>query len=190
MVAALLATLAELASAAPAAGAAPAPAAPPALAAWRARFNPLDDGRAAERVVARILAEGLLVHEELACVLRVEAGRPLASSAHGEREGDPDERVVLGDQLGHPGGHVHVDRLEHAGLVEGAQQPGRAAGTPVVPGLPAREVRGGGLGGHVGPRPSSRSESARTRAVGARQEKTPAGWPSVTGVSAPAIPRR
>lgn len=57
---ALLATLAELASAAPAAGAAPAPAAPPALAAWRARFNPLDDGRAAERVVARILAEGLL----------------------------------------------------------------------------------------------------------------------------------
>lgn len=31
-----------------------------ARAAWRARFNPLDDGRAAERVVARVLAEGLL----------------------------------------------------------------------------------------------------------------------------------
>lgn len=59
---ALLATLAGLATAATAraAGAAPAPPAPPALAAWRARFNPLDDGRAAERVVARILAEGLL----------------------------------------------------------------------------------------------------------------------------------
>jgi len=50
---ALLATLRDLASGA----LAPDPA---ALAAWRARFNPLDDGRASERVVARILAEGLL----------------------------------------------------------------------------------------------------------------------------------
>ncbi len=59
---ALLQTLAELAASTPASGVerAPAATAPPALAAWRARFNPLDDGRAAERVVARILAEGLL----------------------------------------------------------------------------------------------------------------------------------
>lgn len=33
---------------------------PPQRAAWRERFTPLDDGRAGERVVARILAEGLL----------------------------------------------------------------------------------------------------------------------------------
>jgi len=32
----------------------------PALERWRERFTPLDDGRAAERVVARILAEGML----------------------------------------------------------------------------------------------------------------------------------
>jgi CDP-glycerol glycerophosphotransferase len=29
-------------------------------AAWRARFNPRDDGHAAERVIARVLREGLL----------------------------------------------------------------------------------------------------------------------------------
>ena len=33
---------------------------PPQRAAWRERFTPYDDGRAGERVVARILAEGLL----------------------------------------------------------------------------------------------------------------------------------
>ena len=32
----------------------------PQRAAWRERFTPLDDGRAGERVVARILAAGLL----------------------------------------------------------------------------------------------------------------------------------
>jgi CDP-glycerol glycerophosphotransferase (TagB/SpsB family) len=36
------------------------PTAGPALERWRERFTPLDDGRAAERVVARILAEGML----------------------------------------------------------------------------------------------------------------------------------
>jgi len=56
---ALLGVLGDLALRAHAAGAAH-PALTPALAAWRARFNPFDDGRAAERVVARILAEGLL----------------------------------------------------------------------------------------------------------------------------------
>lgn len=50
---ALLGTLRDLATGAPAASTA-------ALAAWRARFTPLDDGRAAERVVARMLAAGLL----------------------------------------------------------------------------------------------------------------------------------
>ena len=29
-------------------------------AAWRARFNPRDDGHAAERVIARVLSEGIL----------------------------------------------------------------------------------------------------------------------------------
>ncbi len=44
--------------------AAPAPAvASPQLGAWRDRFTPRDDGRAAERVVARILAEGMLPPE-------------------------------------------------------------------------------------------------------------------------------
>ncbi len=33
---------------------------PAALAAWRERFNPLDDGGAAERVVARMVAAGML----------------------------------------------------------------------------------------------------------------------------------
>ena len=33
---------------------------PSQRAAWRERFTPFDDGRAGERVVARILAEGLL----------------------------------------------------------------------------------------------------------------------------------
>ncbi|WP_235451395.1 CDP-glycerol glycerophosphotransferase family protein [Yonghaparkia sp. Root332] len=50
---ALLAVLGDLAEGAPAAD-------PAALAAWRARFNPLDDGRAAERVVARMIAAGML----------------------------------------------------------------------------------------------------------------------------------
>ncbi|WP_439565427.1 CDP-glycerol glycerophosphotransferase family protein [Microcella sp.] len=52
--AALIAELARLAES-------PEPAAAsPALDAWRARFTAHDDGRAAERVVARMLAEGLL----------------------------------------------------------------------------------------------------------------------------------
>ncbi len=50
---ALLGALRDLATGAPSASTA-------ALAAWRARFTPLDDGRAAERVVARMLAAGLL----------------------------------------------------------------------------------------------------------------------------------
>lgn len=52
--AALLAELARLAATPSSA------AASPALAAWRQRFTALDDGHAAERVVARILAEGML----------------------------------------------------------------------------------------------------------------------------------
>lgn len=54
----VLAELTRLAHAA-ATGAAPA-AASPALSRWRQLFTPLDDGRAAERVVARILSEGML----------------------------------------------------------------------------------------------------------------------------------
>lgn len=50
---ALLAVLGDLATGA-------AGADPEALAAWRARFNPLDDGGAAERVVARMIASGML----------------------------------------------------------------------------------------------------------------------------------
>ena len=50
---ALLAVLRDLATGA--AGSDPA-----ALAAWRERFNPLDDGGAAERVVARMIAAGML----------------------------------------------------------------------------------------------------------------------------------
>lgn len=50
---ALLATLRDLASGAPGASSA-------ARAAWRERFTPRDDGRAAERVVARMLAEDML----------------------------------------------------------------------------------------------------------------------------------
>ncbi|NHN45164.1 glycosyl/glycerophosphate transferase [Chryseoglobus frigidaquae] len=59
----VLAELARLATAATAGdgAAAAAPAGPtPALLRWRERFTPHDDGRAAERVVARILAEGML----------------------------------------------------------------------------------------------------------------------------------
>ena len=59
---AALANLADLTAGAPASAASAEgrDTAPPALAAWRARFNPLDDGFAAKRVVDRILAEGLL----------------------------------------------------------------------------------------------------------------------------------
>ncbi len=56
----VLAELARLATVATGSTAASSAAVSPALERWRERFTPLDDGRAAERVVARILADGML----------------------------------------------------------------------------------------------------------------------------------
>lgn len=104
---------------------------------------------------------------------------------------------------------VHVGRGEQAGGVEVAQRPGggeRQAAVVVVDrleelhhrrcslrGVPGRS--GGRVAGHrvsppAGAAPSSRSDRARTRTTGGRQEKTPHGIPSTTGVSGPHMPRR
>ena len=70
--------------------------------------------------------------------------------------------------------------------VELAEQPGGAEGEPGVVGVLGLQDR------HATPstRASSRSDRASTSGAGGRQLKTPAGWPSVSGVSGPHIPRR
>ena len=116
----------------------------------------------------------------------VHAHRPAAQRAHHERHRQRDPLVGFVGQLGQPAGHQHVGGLQRAGVVEDAQQPvRRGAAAPVG----RVEGRLGGDGHAAARRPSKRSESAPTNSADGRQLKTPAGCPSVTGVSGPHIPR-
>ena len=114
----------------------------------------------------------------------VDADRAVSHRADCKRDGQLHPLVVLAAEVADPLGDVDVGGLQQAGGVERRQQPGGLTAQPLV-------VLADGLEqlGHEAT-PSSRSESASTRATGGRQENTPHGSPSSSGVSGPHIPRR
>ena len=63
---------------------------------------------------------------------QVDADRAAADGPHDERDGQCDQLLVLLGEGAQPLGHVHVGGVEHAGLVEGAEQAVGAAGEPRV----------------------------------------------------------
>ena len=127
----------------------------------------------------------------------VEADRPVAQRPHGQRERERDVVVGLARERLDPAGRVGVGGLDDAGRVEATEHAGHAQREASV----ARVVGLEGLD-HLAPErahesfvachppPSSRSLKAVTSAAGGDQSKTPATWPSTTGVSGPHIPRR
>ncbi len=127
----------------------------------------------------------------------VEADRARAERADRERDGEQHAFVALAAEVTDPPGDVEVAGLEDAGEVELPHQALRAGRQPAV-------VRPGGLEdlGHraatpsivpstvPSTTPSRRSERSSSRSTGGRQEKTPHGRPSTTGVAGPHRPRR
>ena len=105
--------------------------------------------------------------------------------AHREGDGEQHPLVVLPAEVADPLGDVDVGGLQQPGLVVRRQQPGGLAGQPPVVLADRLEQLG-----HAVTTPSSRSDSASTRATGGRHENTPHGSPSTSGVSGPHIPRR
>ena len=101
--------------------------------------------------------------------------------AHGERGGQRDLRVLLPGQAGEALRDVHVGRAQHAGVVERAQQRGRAQRDVGRERVGLREAH---------PRPSSTSLSRVTSAADGRHENTPHGVSPITGVAGPTMPRR
>ena len=63
---------------------------------------------------------------------QVDADRASAHRAHHERHGQRDQRCVVGSQRGQRPGDVHVRGIEHARLVERAEQPVGALRQPQV----------------------------------------------------------
>ena len=113
----------------------------------------------------------------------VDAHRSAPDRANGEGDSQRNPLIGFFGEFGQPLGHQHISRFDHPGVVELAQQSGGRRTAP-----PVRVV--GHLDDHGAAfRPSSRSDSATTSAAGGRQLNTPAGWPSVSGVSGPHIPR-
>ena len=118
----------------------------------------------------------------------------MPGGAHGQRDPEPQPLVVLADELAEAQRGVHVGGGQHTRGVEGAQQTVQARHQPPVVGVGGLEA----LDHRASPAvtaasaagASSRSDSAVTSAAGGRQEKTPAGTPSVVGVSGPHMPRR
>ncbi len=130
--------------------------------------------RVGPRQVELLLGDGGEVH----------ADRAAADGADDEADGQRHQRVGLLGQRAEPSRDVHVGGVEDAALVEGAQQTLRAQGESRV----VRVLDLDRLERHD-PAPSRRSESAVTSEAGGCQEKTPAGWPSSSGVSGPHMPR-
>ena len=104
--------------------------------------------------------------------------------AHGQRGGQRDRLVGLAGERGQPRRDVNVGGDQDAGLVELAQESG------------ARRATGGrrtDRGSRTG-----RSRGALVEHVAERLDQprraapanTPHGWPSITGVPGPVIPRR
>ena len=133
------------------------------------------------------------LHRELGDGAEVDTDRSVAYGAN--RQCGREEHVITGLAEDHaePHGHVDVGGMDDVSLVEGAQQPGCPEGEAPVTTV-AFEQR---LGHDAAPaalspvtRPSSRSESSTTMAAGGRQENTPQGFPSTSGVSGPHMPRR
>ena len=109
----------------------------------------------------------------------------MAHGPHGEGHRQKDGLVPLAGEPAQRRGDVDVGGGQHAGGVEGVQQP--VCGERQVAVL--RVDRLEDLA-HDPTTPSSRSESSSTSGTGGRHEKTPHGMPSTTGVSGPHMPRR
>ncbi len=146
-----------------------------------------DQGARGEGGVPRLGVGPREVEQLLGDRGQVDADRATAHGSHDEGHRERDQLLVLGGQRAQAPRDVHVGGVEHAGLVERPQQPARAACEPRV----VRVLELEGQQRHEAPpwRPSRRSDSAVTSAAGGRQEKTPAGWPSSSGVSGPHMPR-
>ena len=118
----------------------------------------------------------------------VEADRAAAYGADRERDGEQHPLVGLAAQRADPGGDVDVGGVEQVPALN-------VASSPAPPRVSRQSASLGGSKSSVmsrsaGTTPSSRSESASTRATGGRQAKTPHGAPSTSGVSGPHMPRR
>ena len=104
---------------------------------------------------------------------------------------DPRDRlVVLADDAAEASRDVHVGGLQQSCDVEATERAGRVAHQPAVVDVVGLEELGHPAPAGAGTAaPSSRSDIASTSDTGGRQLKTPAGWPSVSGVPAPHMPR-
>ena len=111
-----------------------------------------------------------------------------ARSADGERRGEEHRLVGLAGELGQAERDVDVGRDEHSGLVERAQETGRAGHLADVIRI-ALDRRDRHVG-HDGAPPASRASlKAETSTADGCHENTPHRIPSTTGVSGPVIPR-
>ena len=106
-------------------------------------------------------------------------------TANREGCGESHRLVGLAAEVGQSQRYMHVGCRQHAGVVELAQQPGRAAHATDV-----ERIRLGHEHGHAVLPPSRTSLSASTNSFDGRHANTPHGVPSTVGVSGPTIPRR
>jgi hypothetical protein len=121
-------------------------------------------------------------------LVEVDADRTGPGGAHGERHREQHRLLGLTGQLAQARGDVHVGGLEHALVVERAEQAGRAERAPPAGRLDLGQRRGHRVG-HAGALPSRIAERSSTSAAGGCQENTPHGTPSTTGVPGPTMPR-
>ena len=115
----------------------------------------------------------------------VEADRSVAHGSAGECDGQEHLGFGFVAQAPQAQGDVHIgggDQPRSVGVTEDAVGAQRVAVVEWGVGLEE-------LGHAAPPSPSSRSLTAVTSAVGGRQEKTPVGWPSTSGVASPHMPR-
>src|SRR5699024_2211710 len=117
----------------------------------------------------------------------LEADRTCAGRPDGERRGEHRCLPFFTGERGDLGGDVHVRGAEDPVGVEQREEPAGAVGPVGVVDVGVLEI-------HRpcpsrGAAPSRRSESSVTSPGGGAQKYTPAAWPSMTGVSGPAIPR-
>ena len=112
----------------------------------------------------------------------VDAHRSVADGADGQSDGEPDVGALDAQKRAHPGGHVHVGRRQDVGAIELGQQPGGLQREPAVVRIVDHETTSLAA-------PAMSSDSSTTMAAGGCHEKTPQGWPSISGVSGPHMPR-
>jgi hypothetical protein len=128
---------------------------------------------------------GLLVVEgHLVGTQEVETDRAVTHCAHRQGRGEEDVRLGLAHGRAEPFGDVDVGGDEDARLVEGGERAGGGECEPLVVPVVDHVITPGSTG-----LPASSSDRAITSAAGGRQENTPHGTPSTTGVSGPHMPR-